>query len=172
MTVAVNLSARQLASGDVVADVRDALVSSGLPASSLVLEMTETALVADPTEAAGRLVALSGLGVRLAVDDFGTGYSSLNYLRQFPFDILKIDRCFIETITDGAVTPPIVRGLLDLAHTLDLEIVAEGIEQPAQLDGLRRERCALGQGYLFSKPIPAAEVAGLLGRLAPAAPLV
>lgn len=172
LTVAVNLSARQLASGDVVADVRDALVSSGLPASSLVLEMTETALVADPTEAAGRLVALSGLGVRLAVDDFGTGYSSLNYLRQFPFDILKIDRCFIETITDGAVTPPIVRGLLDLAHTLDLEIVAEGIEQPAQLDGLRRERCALGQGYLFSKPIPAAEVAGLLGRLAPAAPLV
>ncbi len=158
LTMAVNVSARQLLSDDVIDHVSEALTASGLDASCLVLEMTESALVADPDEAARRLQALNGLGVRLAIDDFGTGYSSLSYLRQFPVDILKIDRSFVDTIVDDAHLPPIVRGLLDLGHTLDLEIVAEGIELDVQRAWLRRERCDLGQGFLFSRPLPAADV--------------
>jgi len=162
LTMAVNLSARQLASDGIVADVRTALDRAGLDAGCLVLEMTETSLVADPTEAARRLRRLHDLGVRLAVDDFGTGYSSLSYLRQFPVDILKIDRSFVETITDRDAVPPIVRGLIDLGRTLDLEIVAEGIEREEQREGLRHRGCDLGQGYLFARPLPEPEVEELL----------
>ncbi len=162
LTMAVNLSGRQLASDQVVDDVRDALAGSGLDPGSLVVEMTETALVTDPAAAAERLRALSDLGVRIAIDDFGTGYSSLAYLRQFPIDILKIDRSFVDTIAHPVDLPPIVRGLLDLGHTLDLEIVAEGIEHDVQREGLRLERCSLGQGFLFSRPVPAAQAEELL----------
>jgi diguanylate cyclase (GGDEF)-like protein len=162
VTMAVNLSARQVASDGIVDDVRRALAGSGLAPSALVLEMTETALVEDPVSAASRLQALSDLGVRIAIDDFGTGYSSLAYLRQFPIDILKIDRSFVDTITEPGDLPPIVRGLLDLGHTLDLEIVAEGIERGTQRDGLRRESCDLGQGFLFSAAVPAEEAERLL----------
>ena len=100
--------------------------------------------------------------MRLAIDDFGTGYSSLSYLRQFPVDILKIDRSFINTITDREKVPAIVRGLLDLGRTLQLETVAEGIESDAQLDQLRDQHCELGQGYLFARPLPADEAEHLL----------
>jgi diguanylate cyclase (GGDEF)-like protein/PAS domain S-box-containing protein len=167
LTMAVNLSARQLADDRVVDDVRRALAAVGLPPSSLVLEMTETALVVDPAAAADRLRSLRALGVRVAIDDFGTGYSSLAYLRQFPIDILKIDRSFVETITDPDDLPPIVRGLLDLGHTLDLEIVAEGIEREVQRDGLRLERCDLGQGFLFSRAVPEAQAETLIDAVAP-----
>jgi diguanylate cyclase (GGDEF)-like protein len=167
LTVAVNLSGRQIASDDVVDHVRGALAGSGLAPRNLVLEMTETALVADAAAAARRLQALRGLGVRLAVDDFGTGYSSLSYLRQFPIDILKIDRSFVETITEDAQIPPIVRGLLDLGHTLDLEIVAEGIERDVQRSWLRDARCDLGQGFLFARPLPEDEADALLVQGAP-----
>ncbi|QYG93112.1 EAL domain-containing protein [Iamia sp. SCSIO 61187] len=162
LTMAVNLSAVQLATDQIVDDVRAALERSGLDPSLLVLEMTETSLITDPVAAATRLRALHDLGVRLAIDDFGTGYSSLSYLRQFPIDILKIDRSFVDTITDGDDIPPIVRGLLDLGRTLDLEIIAEGIENAAQHEGLRREDCEMGQGFLFARPMPAADVDRLL----------
>lgn len=162
LTMAVNISARQLASSDLVSHVEDALATSGLPAASLVLEMTETVLVADPATAAGRLRQLGRLGVRLAVDDFGTGYSSLSYLRQFPVDILKIDGSFIGSITDAEVIPALVHGLFELGHTLKLEMVAEGIATAAQLRHLRAERCQLGQGYLFSQPVDTAEAGALL----------
>jgi EAL domain-containing protein (putative c-di-GMP-specific phosphodiesterase class I) len=161
--MAVNLSARQLASPELLADVRQALQESGLDASRLVLEMTETSLVQDAQLAAVRLHELRALGVRLAIDDFGTGYSSLSYLRQFPVDILKIDRSFINTITDRGKIPAIVRGLLDLGRTLQLETVAEGIESDTQLGQLRDQQCELGQGYLFARPLPAAEAEKLLG---------
>jgi diguanylate cyclase (GGDEF)-like protein len=157
LTLAVNLSARQLACGEIVDHVREALAASGLPASSLVLEMTETALISDTEVAAARLGELRGLGVKLAIDDFGTGFSSLSYLRQFPIDILKIDRSFTETIEDPTQLPAIVRGLLDLGQTLGLDIVAEGVEHDLQRDRLRDEQCRFGQGFFFDRPLTPAD---------------
>jgi diguanylate cyclase (GGDEF)-like protein len=153
LTMAVNLSARQLASDTLVADVAAALTDSGLAASSLVLEMTESALVRDTTVAARRLGELRTLGVKLAIDDFGTGYSSLSYLRQFPVDILKIDQSFIRTITEPGEMPAIVHGMFDLGRTLQLETVAEGVEHAVQRDQLRDEHCTHAQGYLFGRPL-------------------
>jgi diguanylate cyclase (GGDEF)-like protein/PAS domain S-box-containing protein len=166
ITMAVNLSARQLASVDLAADVAAALAAAGLPASALVLEITETVLVEDPATATMRLNELRDLGVRLAIDDFGTGYSSLSYLRQFPIDILKIDRSFINTITERESVPAIVRGLLDLGRTLQLETVAEGVEQDLQRTQLRDEHCDLAQGFLFARPLPPTEVEQLLATMA------
>jgi predicted signal transduction protein with EAL and GGDEF domain len=153
LTMAVNISARQLACPDLVEQVKAALDSSGLDPRRLVLEMTETALVRDATVAARRLHELRHLGIRLAIDDFGTGYSSLSYLRQFPVDILKIDRSFVESITSRDQVPAIVRGLLDLGRTLELEMIAEGVELEVQRDRLRAEHCDLAQGFLFAKPL-------------------
>ena len=162
LSIAVNVSARQLARHDIVDHVRLALRQSGLTPASLVLELTETALVQDAGIAALRLHELRALGVKLAVDDFGTGYSSLSYLRQFPVDILKIDRSFINTITEREQVPAIVRGLLDLGRTLNLQTVAEGIEVALQRDALRDQQCQFGQGFLFARPMPLAEVTELL----------
>jgi EAL domain-containing protein (putative c-di-GMP-specific phosphodiesterase class I) len=162
LTIAVNISGRQLASSDLVSHVEDALAASGLPARSLVLEMTESVLVEDATAAAGRLRQLRRLGLRLAIDDFGTGYSSLSYLRQFPVDILKIDRSFVSSISGSEPVPALVHGLIELGHTLDLELIAEGIEDEAQVLHLRHERCCLGQGFLYASPAPAAEAEVLL----------
>jgi EAL domain-containing protein (putative c-di-GMP-specific phosphodiesterase class I) len=162
--MSVNVSARQLASTDLVDTVVDALVETGWPAADLVLEVTETSLVEDVELAAERLTALHDLGVGLAIDDFGTGYSSLTYLRLFPVDILKVDRSFIDSITEHGRTPAIVRGLLDLGRTLGLRTVAEGIEHAHQLDLLREEGCDLGQGYLFARPLSAADAEELVSR--------
>jgi diguanylate cyclase (GGDEF)-like protein/PAS domain S-box-containing protein len=165
ITMAVNLSARQLASSDLVDDVTGALRSSGLSPERLVLEMTETVLVQDAATAAARLEELRHLGVRLAIDDFGTGYSSLSYLRKFPVDILKIDRSFINTITERDRIPAIVRGLLDLGRTLQLETVAEGVELDLQRDQLREQHCDLAQGFLFARPMPQADAERLLAQM-------
>mgnify|MGYP000089842514 CR=1 FL=1 len=167
LTIGVNLSAQQLAEPELLDDVKDALRAAGLDPQDLVLEMTETALVQDPALAATKLHHLRALGVRLAIDDFGTGYSSLSYLRQFPVDILKIDRSFIELIVDREHVPPIVRGLLELARTLQLKTVAEGIESAAQLAQLRDEQCELGQGFLFARPLRAEEAERLLETFLP-----
>ncbi len=164
LTMAVNLSTRQISWPDLVSDVQRVLDTTGLAPASLVLEMTETALVQDAGLAAQRLHELRELGVRIAVDDFGTGYSSLSYLRQFPIDILKIDRSFVNTITDKTQIPAIVRGLLDLGKTLELETIAEGIELGVQRDRLVDEDCRLGQGFLFSRPISAADAGDLLAK--------
>ena len=126
--------------------------------------MTESVLVHDAETATRRLEALRALGVRIAIDDFGTGYSSLSYLRQFPIDILKIDKSFTDTITDRSQVPPIVHGLLELARTLDMMTVAEGIEHEVQRDSFRDQQCGFGQGYLFSKPLDAADATRLLAR--------
>jgi diguanylate cyclase (GGDEF)-like protein/PAS domain S-box-containing protein len=153
LSMAVNVSARQLAYGDLLADVEAALADSGLAPSDLVLEVTESSLVQEPQLAAACLQDVRALGVRIAVDDFGTGYSSLSYLRQFPVDILKIDRSFTSTITERGEVPALVRGLLDLGRTLDLATVAEGVELGVQRDGLRAEQCGLAQGFLFARPM-------------------
>ncbi|MEP7113828.1 MAG: GGDEF domain-containing phosphodiesterase, partial [Ilumatobacteraceae bacterium] len=162
LTMAVNLSVRQIATPAIVANVARALEQSGLEPSRLVLEMTESVLVHDAVVAAKRLADLRSLGVRLAIDDFGTGYSSLSYLRQFPIDILKIDKSFTDTITDESPTPPIVRGLLDLAKTLRLETIAEGIELDIQRDSLRDQHCDFAQGFLFAKPMELAEASAMI----------
>ena len=153
LSIAVNISGRQIASDDLYAHVSHALSTSRLRPGSLVLEITETSLVQDAQTAGARLRKLRDLDIKLAIDDFGTGYSSLSYLRQFPIDILKIDRSFINTITEHEHMPAIVRGLLDLAKTLHMETVAEGVEDRIQRDVLREQHCELGQGYLFSRPL-------------------
>ncbi|MDO8365131.1 MAG: EAL domain-containing protein [Actinomycetota bacterium] len=162
LTMAVNLSTRQLGSPDLVAAVRAALAASGIEPSTLVLEMTETALIQDAGVATDRLRELSALGVLLAIDDFGTGYSSLSYLRQFPVDILKIDRSFISTITEATQLPAIVTALVELGRTLQLELVAEGVEVDIQRDELRRVHCGMAQGFLFSHPLGEAAAGQLL----------
>jgi EAL domain-containing protein (putative c-di-GMP-specific phosphodiesterase class I) len=139
-----------------------ALERSGLPPRSLVLEITESVVIDDAETAGDRLRELRHLGVQLAIDDFGTGYSSLAYLRQFDVDILKIDKSFVDTITARSPAPPIVRSLLDLAATLHLQTVAEGIEIEVQLDSLRAQACDFGQGFLLSKPLDAGAAGALL----------
>ena len=165
LSMAVNVSARQLAGGTLLRHVSEALSESGLPASALVLEVTETALVTDANAVAERLAELRALGVRLALDDFGTGYSSLSYLRQFDVDVLKIDRSFVDLLDGSPEDAAIVHGLIQLGRTLRLEIVAEGVETTAQRDRLRAEHCDLAQGYLFARPLEAADAELLiLGR--------
>ena len=118
----------------------------------------------DVAGAVAHLDALKGLGVRIAIDDFGTGYSSLSYLRQFPVDILKIDQSFIASLTTSSEAGAIIHTLVQLGKTLGLETVAEGIEEPGQLAHLRAEDVETGQGFLYSKPLPASEVAPFLDR--------
>nr|WP_246407021.1 EAL domain-containing protein [Modestobacter versicolor] len=168
LSMAVNVSARQLVGGTLLQHVAEALTASGLAPSALVLEVTETALVTDPAAVAERLAELRALGVRLALDDFGTGYSSLSYLRQFDVDVLKIDRSFVTLLDGSADDAAIVHGLVQLGRTLRLEVVAEGVETTAQRDRLRAERCDLAQGYLFSRPLEEADAELLLlGQRAP-----
>jgi diguanylate cyclase (GGDEF)-like protein/PAS domain S-box-containing protein len=158
----VNVSARQLQSEQIVADVRSALDESEIPPSSLVLELTESAMMKDVEFAIRRLHELRDLGVLLAIDDFGTGHSSLNSIRRFPIDILKIDRSFIQGIADGpAATQALTAAIIDLAHTLGLKPVAEGIEDAAQLNRLRELACTLGQGFHLERPLSASQITAL-----------
>ena len=154
LSMSVNLSVKQLQHSDIAADVRDALAESGLPAASLTLEITESVLMTDTDIAVQRLSELKELGVRLAMDDFGTGYSSLSYLSRFPVDILKMDRSFLR---DGATpqTSLLASAVIALGETLQLEIVAEGIEFDEQWRGLRDLGCGSGQGFLFAHPMDA-----------------
>ena len=152
--VSVNLSTRQLVEADLVDQVRDALETTGLEPSALTLELTEGSLMQDVPSTLVKLQGLKSLGVRLAIDDFGTGSSSLGYLRQFPIDLLKIDKSFVDEIASvGSDGPALVRAIIELAHTLHLDTVAEGIEQDEQLTELRTAGCHSGQGFLFAKPL-------------------
>ena len=152
--VAVNLSARQLRHPDLVDHARVALERSGLDPANLMLEITESALIHDFDEAVERLGQLKDLGLQLAVDDFGTGYSSLSYLQQFPVDILKIDRAFVRTIRRGDPEgSALAKAIVSLAHSLNLRVVAEGVETQEQADFLLNVGCDLGQGYLFARPL-------------------
>ncbi|MGY1651706.1 putative bifunctional diguanylate cyclase/phosphodiesterase [Geodermatophilus sp. SYSU D01119] len=162
LSMAVNVSATQLGSPDLVSSIAAALAESGLPARCLVLEVTETALVGDPERAAACLAALRALGVRLALDDFGTGYSSLAHLRQFTVDVLKIDRSFVRGMAEGEPLPAIVRGTIDLGRTLGLEVLAEGVEHEHQARLLAEGCCDTAQGYLFAKPLERTDAEALL----------
>jgi diguanylate cyclase (GGDEF)-like protein len=158
-TVAVNISGRHLADRSVVSDVADALAASGLPARCLVLEITETVMVSDPL-AIGHLEALREMGVSVAIDDFGTGYTSIGQLQHMPVDTLKIDRSFVAS--DDAGTRALVALMIRAAHTFGLTVVAEGVEQPEQLERLRAESCDHAQGYLLHRPLPPAVASRLL----------
>ena len=162
LKVAVNVSAAQFTSSALIATVRDALAESGLPARRLELEITESVLLVNGTATVAILHGLRGLGARIAMDDFGTGYSSLSYLRSFPFDKMKVDRCFIRDLTVEQGSGFIVRAVISLASSLGMTTTAEGVETPEQLRRLREEGCNEVQGYLFSPPVPASELPALL----------
>jgi diguanylate cyclase (GGDEF)-like protein/PAS domain S-box-containing protein len=151
--MAVNLSARQLQRPEIVADVAEALMQSGLAPSSLVLEITESVMMQDVELSVQRLTELKEIGVRLAVDDFGTGYSSLNYIQQFPVDILKVDKSFIDAVNTDPRKSALTATIIKLAADLDLRPVAEGIERADQLEQLLALHCDMGQGFYFAKPL-------------------
>jgi EAL domain-containing protein (putative c-di-GMP-specific phosphodiesterase class I) len=159
LSLSVNLSPRQVQDPGVVGLVRAALADTGLPPHALTLEITESVLTEDALVAVERLVALKALGVRLAVDDFGTGYSSLSRLHQLPIDILKIPKPFVDGVAQGPTASALARAILELSAALGLDVVAEGIEQPEQARLLHELGCRRAQGYLFGRPVPAAELA-------------
>ena len=155
LVMSVNLSPRQLADPHVADRVNELLAARNLPASALTLEITESALMDDPELAAQTLTRLRNLGVGISVDDFGTGYSSLSYLRRFPVTGVKIDRTFVESLGETRDDDAMVAGIVNLAHTLGLKVVAEGVEKPSQLQTLVDLGCDFAQGFLFSRPLPA-----------------
>jgi diguanylate cyclase (GGDEF)-like protein/PAS domain S-box-containing protein len=172
LSIAVNVSGRHLQRAGFVEDVAAALRTSGLAPRRLVLEVTESVLLADLDTAVGRLEALRALGVRVALDDFGTGYSSLAYLERLPVDVLKIDRAFTADITAGGKRAALARAVVTIADTLGLRTVAEGVETAAQRAELSALGCALGQGYLFARPLDDGALRALLAdgrRLGPGA---
>jgi EAL domain-containing protein (putative c-di-GMP-specific phosphodiesterase class I) len=162
LRMAVNLSPRQLMDDDVTVDVRAALTESGFPAAQLTLEVTEGVLVQDVERVVAQLEALRALGVAIAIDDFGTGFSGLSYLRRLPADILKIDRSFVSDLAVGSSSATLIASILELARTLGLAVVAEGVETEGQRALLADLDCGSAQGYLFARPEPAAGAAAHL----------
>ncbi|MGY4452437.1 diguanylate cyclase (GGDEF)-like protein [Bradyrhizobium sp. i1.3.1] len=162
--VAVNLSPVQFKSPNLIASVTDALAASGLAARRLELEITESVLLQNSEATLTTLHELRAMGVRISLDDFGTGYSSLSYLRSFPFDKIKIDRSFVSELATREDSMAIIRAVTGLGRSLGIVTTAEGVENDAQLELLRREGCTQAQGYLFSKPRPASDVALMLNR--------
>ncbi|MFO7982372.1 MAG: EAL domain-containing protein, partial [Desulfuromonadales bacterium] len=161
LSIAVNLSARQFRRENLKQLVAETLESIDLDPQYLELELTESMLMNNPSDAVQTMHDLKGLGVRLSLDDFGTGYSSLNYLRHFPVDCLKIDRTFVRDVTIDASGASVVSSVIDIAHNLGLTAVAEGVETAEQLAFLAANQCDMFQGYLFSKPLPAEEFKAL-----------
>jgi EAL domain-containing protein (putative c-di-GMP-specific phosphodiesterase class I) len=159
--ISVNLSARQFAEGNLHQRVAQIIEQSAIPAACLELELTESILMEDVSNAMQTLSALKQLGVGIAIDDFGTGYSSLNYLKQFPIDVLKIDRSFVDGLPHGEQDGQIARAIIAMAHSLNLKVIAEGVETLAQLDFLRGHDCDEVQGFLLGRPMPANQFTAL-----------
>jgi EAL domain-containing protein (putative c-di-GMP-specific phosphodiesterase class I) len=164
LKVAVNVSPLQFQNQTFALKVSAALASSGLPAHRLELEITEAVLIRDDEAALVTLHQLRTLGVRIALDDFGTGYSSLSYLQRFPFDKIKIDRCFIKDIAEPGGSACIVEAVVNIAAARHITTTAEGVETEQQLEVLRKLGCNEMQGYLFSPAVPAAQIQKLLSR--------
>jgi diguanylate cyclase (GGDEF)-like protein/PAS domain S-box-containing protein len=163
-TMSVNVSMRQLETDILIDDVTEALARTDLDPGSLVIEVTESTLMRDANATVSRLRKLKDIGVMIAIDDFGTGYSSLAYLRQFPVDVLKIDRSFVSEMDGSADSAALIHTLVELGRSLGLVTLAEGIEEHSQLEGLRQERCDSGQGFIFSRPVEPAAIEALLSR--------
>jgi len=170
--VSVNLSARQFTQPNLAAKIKAVLDQTGLAPEHLHLEITETVVMENAHIAGRTLAALKDLGCRISVDDFGTGYSSLAYLHGFPLDALKVDRSFVSRVTHGEEHVEMVRTIIQLAHNLGLEVIAEGVEEEAQAGLLRALGCDMVQGYLYSRPVNAAGIEALLSAWASAAPQV
>jgi diguanylate cyclase (GGDEF)-like protein len=160
--VAVNVSATQFQQRELVDTVRRALDDSGIRASCLEIELTESAVMTNPEESGETLKVLSRMGVAVSVDDFGTGYSNMSYLRRFPLDKLKIDRSFIADLLTSPDAAALVRGIISLAHSLRLKVIAEGVETLEQMELLKGLGCDQLQGFCFSRPLPAAEYEQLM----------
>ncbi len=159
LSVAVNLSTHNLVDRHLPEDIEHLLSRFDLPASALELEITESAIMADPARALQVLERLSGMGLGLAIDDFGTGYSSLGYLKRLPVDEIKIDKSFVMNMAVDPADAAIVRSTIELAHNLELTVVAEGVEDGSAREQLRLLGCNTAQGYHFSRPLPAPELA-------------
>ncbi|MFO1267630.1 MAG: EAL domain-containing protein [Rubrivivax sp.] len=164
LSVSVNLSPLQVGAPGLVPLIADTLREAGLPPSLLELEVTEGVLMENTTATRQALQALRQHGVRIALDDFGTGYSSLAYLTRMPIGNIKVDRCFVGGLLGGGESEAIVRAVLAMAHSLNMRVTAEGVETPEQARMLRRMGCDKLQGFLFSRPVPAADIPALLGR--------
>jgi EAL domain-containing protein (putative c-di-GMP-specific phosphodiesterase class I) len=162
LAVSVNLSPRQLHDAELVATAAYALADAGVRPDALTVEITENLLLKDTELAKSRLGALRALGVKVAVDDFGTGYSSLAYLDRYPVDILKIDRSFVEPLGVSPKSAALVRSIIELASALEIEPIAEGVEDARQRETLRSLGCRRAQGFFFSRPVPADELSALL----------
>jgi diguanylate cyclase (GGDEF)-like protein/PAS domain S-box-containing protein len=160
--ISVNISASEFRDSSFLAGVRSTLRQTGLDARYLDLELTESVLMENAESSAAKLHALKALGLHIAVDDFGTGYSSLSYLRQFPIDVLKIDQSFVHQISDDPNDSAIVRAIIDMGRNLMQRVIAEGVETQEQLVFLRARHCEEGQGYLFSRPLAAAQLSRVL----------
>ncbi len=162
LSLAVNVSARQIAQPGFIANVSNTLTQTGLPAPALCLEITEGVLLRDSDATAHTISALRALGIRIVLDDFGTGYSSLSYLRRFSLDVLKIDRSFVAGLDQGLEDHVIVEAIVTMAHALGLDVMAEGVETPEQLEALRELGSGYVQGYLLARPMPAEGIEQLL----------
>jgi EAL domain-containing protein (putative c-di-GMP-specific phosphodiesterase class I) len=172
LAISVNLSPSQFAQPHLVEQIADVLQETMLEPSSLRLEVTESVLMDDHELARDVLTRLKLLGVGLKIDDFGTGYSSLAYLAQLPFDTMKIDRSFTVQLQGGDCNSEIVKSILDMAHTLGMQVVAEGVEENEQITRLISMGCEFGQGFLFSKPVSAEDAERLVAAMMePAVPL-
>ena len=162
--VAVNVSAHQFKAGNVATVVRAALQDSGLAPTWLEVELTESVMMEDSTAVETQMAELRAMGVSLSLDDFGTGYSSLGYLSRFPLDKLKIDQAFVRNITTEQRSAAIAQATIALAQGLSLAVVAEGVETVGQRDFLGTIGCDVFQGYLYSRPVAAVEMAQLLAQ--------
>ncbi|KGE66052.1 MULTISPECIES: EAL domain-containing response regulator [Pseudomonas] len=160
--VSVNVSGHQLIEGDLIADIARILAQTGVEPHWLEVELTEGSLMENTQHTIASLQRLHAMGVKISIDDFGTGYSSLAYLRRFPIDTLKIDIAFIREVTSNPQDAAITRTIIELAHSLNLRVVAEGVETQAQLAFLKDAGCDQIQGYLFSRPLPVATLERLL----------
>jgi EAL domain-containing protein (putative c-di-GMP-specific phosphodiesterase class I) len=162
-TMSINLSPREVLAADLVEAVERALAAAGLPPRSLMIELTEPSLLGDTDAVLHRIHRLKELGVRIAIDNFGTGYSSLAYLQRVPLDIVKIDRSLVSALRTQEPTRTVARTVIDLVRTLGREVVAQGIEERAELDGLLELGCHQGQGFLLHRPVSGDELAAELG---------
>jgi len=167
--MAVNLSPVQFAKQDVARHVTEVLEQTGLDPSRLELELTESIVIQNNKNTSNNLRQLQEMGVTFSIDDFGTGYSSLAYVKNFPVNRLKIDQGFIRNLANDLNDAAIVRAIVSLGHSLNLDVIAEGVEDAEQLEILRKEGCDEVQGYFFSRPIPAKDFMLLFRRKAPAA---
>jgi EAL domain-containing protein (putative c-di-GMP-specific phosphodiesterase class I) len=152
--ISINLSGKTLTSHINFEEIHKIISEASVDFNKVIIEITETANISDMDIVIKHLNTLKELGIRIALDDFGTGYSSLNYLKMFPINIIKLDRSFIKAINENGVDMLLIKNILILAHDLEFEVVAEGIEMKEQLEFLKNCYCEAGQGYLFSKPLP------------------